>query len=199
MMKRSFAELLRVRRDQKLAKRGAEVLEKMENAMTKELIALQQKMGEFQHECHSMMLSISSELGDAKKESMLTDIEKLVATEPLDNKVGRASKKKFGKLISVMAPIQPEEPEPRWGASFSYEKARRTSKRLLATMVDLGNAQTEADFTEAELAKARRRVNALRKIILPDLASRRKSLEEWMEEDTREELGRRQWIGGVME
>lgn len=197
MMKRSFSELLRVRRDQELAQRGATVLEKMENAMTKELTFLHQKMDQFQHECHLMMRSISSELEDAKKRSILIDVEKLIATEPPDNKVEPASKKKFGKLISVMAPIEPKEPKPRWGASFSYEKAHKTSKRLLATIIDLGNAQIEADFTKNELAKARRRVNALRKIILPDLASKRKELEEWMEEDTREELGRRQWVRGV--
>jgi V/A-type H+-transporting ATPase subunit D len=198
MMKRSFSELLRIRKDEELALRGAGVLERMENALNKELLALEATIAALQEENHSLMLSIWADLGKARQDSPLVDISAMVSSEPIDNRVSSAYKKKFGKLVSVLQPFTPHEAGPAWGAAFSYERARSDSKRLLSRLVELGNAQAERDFTSSELAKTRRRVNALRKIILPDLASDKKKLEEWIEEETREELGRRQWMEGLM-
>ncbi len=198
MMRRSFSELLRTKRDTELAERGADVLEKMENALIKEHLELQSKARSIEDECVAIMGSIESSLSSATDSAVMADVEKLISTEPLDNKVEMGKKKKFGKLIEVMLPSGAAGLERRWGAPISYEEARSLSKKLRSRLIDLGNAQSELEFIESELAKTRRRVNALRKVIIPDLEGRKKSLEEWIEEEAREELGRRRWVEDVM-
>jgi V/A-type H+-transporting ATPase subunit D len=197
MMKRSYSELLRVKRDTELAERGADVLEKMENALTKEQLELQRKTTEMEEACKRLMDEIAGELRTASAESVMTDIERMIATEPLDNQASVENVKKFGKLVEHLRAVPGPAPEPRWGAPFSYERARGLAKELGRALIELGNAQTDKAFIDAELAKTRRRVNALRKVIVPDLESRKKSLEEWIDEETREELGRRRWVEGV--
>jgi vacuolar-type H+-ATPase subunit D/Vma8 len=197
MIKRSFAELMLTRKDEELADRGAEVLEKMEHALTQDLIALRQRMAALQSECSSLMSAIDRGLAKAMEKSILVDIEALVRAEPLNNQVKDGYKKKFGKMVFAIEPPGHAGAPPAWGASFDYERARQSSRELMGKVVELGNAQFEEQFDEAELAKTRRRVNALRKIILPDLAGKKKVLEEWLEEETREELGRRRWVEGV--
>jgi V/A-type H+-transporting ATPase subunit D len=198
MIKRSFAELLRIRKDRELASRGADVLEKVENTLTKDLISLEAQVDSINSEIASMMDEIAAELGRAKKDSLLMDIEKAIGDEPIDNRFSMGTMKKFGKLISQMNPPSPADIEPKWGASFAYERARKISRKLLIRIVDLGNAQMQMEFVTQELAKTRRRVNALRRIIIPDLEARSKILGEWMDEETREELGRRLWIDEVV-
>ncbi len=198
MMKRSFSELLRTKRDTELAERGADVLEKMENALTKEQLSLQRRVKDVESECLELMGRIEASLAAATDSAVMSDVEKLIETEELDNRFSIGHKKKFGKLISVMEPVPPAVLTSRWGAPIAYEDARALSKKLLAKLIDLGNAQNELAFIESELAKTRRRVNALRKVIIPDLEGRKKSLEEWMDEETREELGRRRWVEDVV-
>ena len=193
MIKRSFSELLRIRKDRELATRGADVLEKVENTLTKDLLSLEAQIKSINSEIASMMDDISSELKEAKEESMLVDIEKAIMDEPLDNRFSFVAMKKFGKLISQMERQQPSMSAPKWGASLAYERARKISKRMLIRIVDLGNAEMQREFVAGELAKTRRRVNALRRIIIPDLDSKEKILGEWMDEEIREELGRRLW------
>lgn len=197
MIKRSFAELMLTRKDQELAGRGAEVLEKMEHALTQDLIALRQRIGALQSGCSALMSGMDRDLARAMENSMLVDIEALVAAEPLNNQAKEGYKKKFGKLVFAMELTGQRGVRPAWGASLDYERARSSSGELVGSLIDLGNAQSEEGFDEAELAKTRRRVNALRKRILPDLAAKRKVLEEWLEEETREELGRRRWVEEV--
>lgn len=198
MIRRSFSELLKTRKDEELASRGADVLEKVENALTKDLLSLDELIRSINSEISEMMDQITEELKQAKEDSLLIDIEKTIAEEPLDNQVSMTTMKKFGKLLSQMQPISPKERPHKWGASFAYERARATSRKLLVRIVDIGNAEIQRDFVAQELAKTRRRVNALRKIIIPDLLSKGKVLEEWMDEETREELGRRQWVEEVV-
>jgi V/A-type H+-transporting ATPase subunit D len=193
MIKRSFSELLRIRKDRELATRGADVLEKVETTLTKDLLSLDSQIKSINSEIASMMDDISRELREAKEESMLVDIENAIAAEPLDNGFSFVAMKKFGKLISQMERKQPAGSTPKWGASLAYERAREISKKMLMRIVDLGNAQMQREFVAQELAKTRRRVNALRRIIIPDLDSRQKILDEWMDEEIREELGRRLW------
>lgn len=198
MIRRSFSELLKTRKDEELASRGADVLEKVENALTKDLLSLDERIRTINSEISGMMDQITEELEQAKEASLLIDIEGAIKDEPLDNQVSMRSMKKFGKLISQMQPLVPKEVLPRWGAPFAYERARIISKRMLVRIVDLGNAQMQREFVAGELARTRRRVNALRKIILPDLKKKGKVLEEWMDEETREELGRRHWVEGLV-
>jgi vacuolar-type H+-ATPase subunit D/Vma8 len=197
MIKRSFAELMLTKKDEELAGRGAEVLEKMEHALTQDLIALRQKISVLQSESSSKMSEIDRDLAKAVKNSTLVDIAVLVDAEPLNNLVKEGYTKKFGKLVFMIEPPSIQAIGPAWGASFDYERARQASRKLMAKLVALGNAQFEEGFDEAELSKTRRRVNALRKMILPDLHAKKKVLEEWLEEETREELGRRHWVEGV--
>ncbi len=198
MMKRSLSELLRIKKDTELAVRGAEVLEKMENALTKEQLELQARARGLEAECAGLMDRIEAALERAKEDSVLGDIERLIAQERIDNEFTIGYKKKFGKLISEMRKAEPMPRPPAWGAPLSYEEARSLAGGLLAKIVELGNTQSELAFIESELAKTRRRVNALRKVIVPDLEAQKKSLEEWIDEETREELGRRRWIEGVV-
>jgi len=197
MIKRSLSELLRTKRDEELAHRGADVLEKVENALTKDLLSLNTQIRAMDSEIASLMDRISDELKQAKTEAMLVDIEALIKEEELDNQVTLRMMKKFGKLISQMEQVAPITPSPRWGAPLSYEQARDEAKKLLLRIIELGNLETQREFVEIELAKTRRRVNALQKLIIPDLMAKKKVLEEWMEEETREELGRRHWVEGV--
>ncbi len=198
MMKRSLSELLRIKKDTELAVRGAEVLEKMENALTKEQLELQARARGLEAECAGLMDRIEAALERAKEDSVLGDIERLIAQERIDNEYTIGYKKKFGKLISEMRKGEPMPRPPAWGAPLSYEEARSLAGDLLVKIVELGNTQSELAFIESELAKTRRRVNALRKVIVPDLEAQKKSLEEWIDEETREELGRRRWIEGVV-
>ena len=198
MIKRSFSELLKTKKDEELALRGADVLEKVENALTKDLLAVEQKIDSLNSNISSLMDEISKELGHAKSDSMLVDIEVLVSREPLDNIINVGRKKKFGKLISYVEQPPLKEPVPTWGTSFAYESAKKTSKKMLPLIVMLGNAQTERQFVEKELSNTRRRVNALRKMVLPDLRSKKKLLDEWVDEEAREELGRRNWVEKVV-
>ncbi len=198
MMRRSFSELLRTKKDTELAERGADVLEKMENALTKEQLRLQKEAKGIEDECRGLMGRIEGSLEAATASAVLSDVEKLIQTEPLDNRIVPARKKMFGKLVEVIESPKPVLPESRWGAPLAYEEARSLSKKLLVRLIDLGNAQSELAFVESELAKTRRRVNALRKVIIPDLEERKKSLEEWIDEETREELGRRRWVEDVV-
>ena len=198
MMRRSLSELLRIKKDTELAERGADVLEKMENVLNKEQLELKAKGASIEAECAGLMAEIDAELAKAKEDAVLGDIDGMILSEPLDNDVTIGNKKKFGKLISEMRRAAPAPLTPRWGAPFSYENARAVSKKLLMRLVDLGNTQSELAFVEGELAKTRRRVNALRKVIVPDLEAQKKSLEEWIDEETREELGRRSWVEGVV-
>jgi V/A-type H+-transporting ATPase subunit D len=197
MIRRSFAELMLTRKDEELAERGADVLEKMEHALTQDLIALRQKIDALQSGCSSLMSDMDRDLANATERSVLVDIEALVASEPLNNQVKEGVRKKFGKLVFAFDPPAQKETTPAWGASSDYEHARRSSRELIEKMVELGNAQSEEGFDEAELSKTRRRVNALRKIILPDLQAKKKALDEWLEEENREELGRRRWVEEV--
>ncbi len=198
MMKRSLSELLRIKRDTELAVRGAEVLEKMENALTKEQLELQGRARALEAECAGLMRRIEDALERAKEDAVLGDIERLIAQERIDNLFTIGYKKKFGKLISEMRKAGPGPRPPAWGAPLSYEGARSLADTLSAKIIELGNTQSELAFIESELAKTRRRVNALRKVIVPDLEAQKKSLEEWIDEETREELGRRRWIEGVV-
>ena len=198
MIKRSLSELLRIKKDEELAERGADVLEKVENALTKDLLALTLSIDSINSDISSLMDRILKDLKKARTDSVMVDIEALIMKEPVDNQIKMIMKKKFGKLISQMVPLEPKRSSFRWGASFAYESARGYSKKMLALLVDLGNAQIERDFVESELSRTRRRVNALRQIILPDLDSDKKKLEEWLDEETREELGRRHWVEKVV-
>ncbi len=197
MMKRSYSELLRVKRDTDLAERGASVLEKMENALTKEQIGLQKRCSDIELECRTLMGSIEDSLKAAAAESVVSDVEGMIAAEPLDNKVSMENVKMFGKLVEHVRGEPGPALGPRWGAPFAYEEARESARKLKGKLMDLYNAQSDKRFIDAELAKTRRRVNALRKVILPDLEGTKKSLEEWIDEEAREELGRRRWIEEV--
>ncbi len=198
MMKRSFAELMLARKDAELAQRGADVLEKMEHALTQDLLALGQRMAALQSECSALIGGIDRGLAAAAKESALVDVAALVESEPLSNEAATGLRRKFGKTVFHMEQPAPAPLRPEWGASFSYERARRLSAGLLARVVELGNAEFEWEFDRSELARTRRRMNALRRIIIPDLEAKRKSLEEWLDEENREELGRRRWAEGVV-
>jgi V/A-type H+-transporting ATPase subunit D len=194
MIKRSFSELLRTKKDIELAPRGADVLAKVENTLTKDLLGLEEQIRSIDSDISAMMDEISKELGQARADSLLIDIDKALMDEPLENQVRMSKIKKFGKMVAQMESISPTERPPRWGASFAYERARALSKKMLIRIIELGNAQMQRDFVDSELRKTRRRVNALRKIILPDLNKKNKVLEEWMDEEVREELGRRRWV-----
>lgn len=193
MMKRSYSELLRSKGDEALSVRGADVLEKMENALMKELILLERMILQVGGRCASMMDEINGQLERARKNAVLVDIGTMIENEQLGNEVELGYKKKFGKLVEVMKHPILVKPLPRWGAPFAYERARALSKKLLIEIINLGNAQAEKSFVDEELGKTTRRVNALREIIIPDIRKKRKMLEEWVEEERREELGRRQW------
>ncbi len=189
-------ELIRLRRRLALARKVHNILRERLTILINEFLtrvreaySLRLKVNNTILRVYGRALMISSIYGDSVydyfKSTLIRDTRVVVGVE---NIMGVKTKTALIKDLESIRPLYP-----------GFEEFRREARELISAIVDLGRAEQALIAIGSEIEKTKRKVNALKYIVVPRLENTIRYLRMKFEEREREEKARLKRVKSVLE
>ncbi len=195
LLKPTRTELLRLRKQLKLASRGLQILQNKEDSLKRELFILENQIREKNDSIAKQLGEIQSLLREAGKKSVFLGVSQQLETIKPNNEAELTFTKKWGTRIpQLKSGIAKRNPEERgysqWGTALSFDLATEKAEETAIESIALANLALSQKSLGEELLKTRKRVNALKNFLIPRIQKQIQYIDYRLSELEREEFYR---------
>ena len=195
LLKPTRTELLRLRKQLKLASRGLQILQNKEDSLKRELFILENQVREKNDSIAKQLGEIQSLLREAGKKSVFLGVSQQLETIKPNNEAELTFTKKWGTQIpQLKSGIAKRNPEERgyslWGTALSFDLATEKAEETAIESIALANLALSQKSLGEELLKTRKRVNALKNFLIPRIQKQIQYIDYRLSELEREEFYR---------
>jgi len=198
-------ELLRLSRREKLAEKGEELLREKRDALIAELLDVVGEVRSARKEVEAKLREAFTHLAIAKALMGEDAVRQLAfAAKPRELQMEFASRSVMGVSVPMIefSPLVRRATERGYSihdSSAALDDAARCFEEALEKILRLAEVEEAVRHLASEVEKTKRRVNALKYIMIPRLKATRKYIEMRLEEMERENFTRLKKIKAVLE
>jgi V/A-type H+-transporting ATPase subunit D len=194
MKRPTKTELMKLQKKKILAEKGMEVLNGKKIFLERELLVANRKFAEGNDQFVKTLGEIEATITSAGRQSLLMSTQEALSLLPADAVLLPRREKLFGKLLTQFTLKPNEKPKTVWGYSSLIVKAQEKMLSEAAVLEGLVNLEYRRRFIVKELESTNRKINALQKSVIPHFTSEIKYVQDFLEEDELEELGRIKYV-----
>ncbi|MCX7828494.1 MAG: V-type ATP synthase subunit D [Thermanaerothrix sp.] len=175
-----------------LARKGHELLEQKRQILMMELMKHMESASKIQGEMRRLFEEAYSSLQRANVSTGIDTVEEMARSIPITDGITIRLRSVMGVDIPEVDPID-ESPIPSYsliGSSCPMDRAYLNARRVLALILKLAEVENSVYRLAVQIRKTYRRVNALKKVIIPYNQEAARFISDALEEMDREDFVR---------
>jgi V/A-type H+-transporting ATPase subunit D len=189
-------ELLKLRKREVLAQKGHDLLEEKRDAMLMEFFRMAEELSEQRRKLDQITAQAFENLAKAQMMAGLGGVNDVSGAVPDVGKFTMNVRHIMGVAVPVIA--SPPDLRHSIGRGYGYagtcaalDEAADSFTQVLVQTLKVAETENTLQKVAQEIEKTKRRVNALEKVLIPELRATQRHIESHLEELEREDLFRR--------
>jgi V/A-type H+-transporting ATPase subunit D len=186
-------ELLKLRKREILAQKGHDLLEEKRDAMILEFMRIAEQCNEQRGDMEKKTAEAYGKLRKAQMLSGWEGVQGAAYAVPPCREVGTGVRQIMGIAVPVIVapPCRGERGYSYGNTTVALDEAADSFGRVVDAVLSVAELESALTRVASEIARTKRRINALETVLIPRLRATQKRIETHLEELEREDLFRR--------
>lgn len=184
------SQLLQLKKNLVLATKGQQLMDRKKNILIREMMSLLEKVSAIRKEIETLFQEAYQSLQEAN--ISLGNIENITKSIPIDDRIQLSSRNIMGVDLPVIL-YQEEEPKLQYGINVTnsiFDTCYLNFLKVKHLTIQLAEIDNSTYKLATAIKKAKKRSNALKNVVVPNLEKQIKRIQETLEEKEREEFSR---------